>query len=96
MNAWLPWIISLLSGAAGGNIAGRLLKNLSLGKVGDSIVGILGGGLGSYILSMLGIDTGTAGQLDVGSILGSIGGGAVGGGVLLSVIGAVKNALGSK
>mgnify|MGYP000623831868 CR=1 FL=1 len=39
-------IIQLLSGAAGGNIVGSVLKNISLGTVGNSIAGILGGVLG--------------------------------------------------
>ena len=39
-------IISLLSGAVGGNIVGGLFKNLSLGTLWNSIVGILGGGIG--------------------------------------------------
>ena len=45
-------IVQLISGAVGGNIAGAALKNVSLGPVGNSIVGILGGGLGGQILSM--------------------------------------------
>ncbi len=38
-------IIQLIAGAIGGNAAGAALKNLSLGTAGNSIVGILGGGL---------------------------------------------------
>lgn len=37
-------IISLISGAAAGNVAGALLKNLSLGGLGNSIAGIAGDG----------------------------------------------------
>ena len=47
-------IISLLSGAAGGNIVGKLLKNLDLGPLGNSIAGIIGGGLGSHCQERLG------------------------------------------
>src|SRR5262245_8883555 len=39
-------IIQLISGAAGGNLVGALLKKLDLGTLGNSIAGILGGGLG--------------------------------------------------
>ncbi len=89
-------IIQLVSGAAGGNIAGKLLKNFSLGPVGNSIVGILGGGLGGQILGMLGV--GGSGQgggaLDLGSILSSIAGGGVGGGVLMAIIGVIRKAIG--
>ena len=45
----IPLIIQLISGAVGGNIAGAILKNLNLGPIGNSIAGIVGGGLvGSY------------------------------------------------
>ena len=39
-------IISLISGALGGNIAGALLKNFSLGTALNAVVGIVGGRLG--------------------------------------------------
>ncbi|WP_299675901.1 hypothetical protein [uncultured Tenacibaculum sp.] len=78
-------IISLLTGAVGGNIAGALLKKFSMGTLWNSVVGILGGGLGGQILSSLG--------LDIGGILGSIAGGTAGGGVLMVIIGIIKNAI---
>ncbi len=53
MESLLPLIIQLLSGAVGGNIVGKLFSNLSLGAVGNSIAGILGGGIGGQILSGL-------------------------------------------
>jgi uncharacterized membrane protein YeaQ/YmgE (transglycosylase-associated protein family) len=83
-------IISLLSGALGGNAAGKLLKNYSMGPLWNSIIGILGGGLGSQLLGMLGMDLGGA-EMDITSILGNVGEGAVGGGVLMTIIGLVKN-----
>ena len=87
-------IINLISGAVGGNIAGGLMKNLSLGTVWNSVVGVLGGGLGGQILSMLGVaGTGDASSMDLGSIIGSIGGSGVGGGVLLAVVGLIKKAI---
>jgi len=46
MEEYLPLIIQLVSGAVGGNLAGSLMKNLSLGSLWNSVVGILGGGLG--------------------------------------------------
>ena len=86
MESLLPLIISLVSGAAGGNVAGALMKKFSLGLAGNSLVGILGGGLGSQLIGMLGGDMG-------GGILGSIAGGGVGGGVLMAVIGVIKSAM---
>jgi len=85
-------IISLISGAIGGNLAGALMKNSSLGTLWNSVVGILGGGIGGTILSMIGIDAG-GGGMDLGSILGSVGSGGVGGGVLLAIIGIIKKAM---
>ena len=94
----LGTIISLISGAVGGNVAGALMKKYSMGTLGNSIVGILGGGLGSYILGALGIgaaaSTGAdAGSLDMATILGTVGSGGVGGGVLMVIVGMIKNAM---
>ena len=37
-----------------------------------------------------------SGGVDVGSVIGSIASGGIGGGVLLAIIGAIRNALASK
>lgn len=92
----LSTIIGLLSGAVGGNVAGALMKQNSLGTLWNSVAGIAGGGIGSYVLSMLGIGAGTAmegGGLDVSSILGIVGSGGVGGGVLMAVIGFIRRSM---
>ena len=91
MEEYLPLIIQLVSGAVGGNLAGKLLPKLNLGTLGNSISGILGGGLGGYLLGMLGL--GTDGGMDVSGILGSVAGGGVGGGVIMAIIGAIKGAM---
>ncbi len=93
MEEYLPLIIQLVTGALGGNVAGKLLKNLSLGTAGNSIVGILGGGLGGQLLGMLGMGAAAEGGMDMSGILGSVAGGGVGGGVLMAIIGAIKNAM---
>lgn len=49
----LALIIQLLSGALGGNVAGKFMPNSSLGTLGNSIAGILGGGVGGQLLGML-------------------------------------------
>lgn len=51
----LNLIVQLISGAVGGNIAGSFMKNLSLGTVGNSLAGILGGGIGGQLLGLLGL-----------------------------------------
>lgn len=86
-------IIQLISGAVGGNIAGGVLKKFNLGPLWNSVVGILGGGLGGQLLNAVGLLGQSGGGLDVGSILGNVASSGVGGGVLLAIVGLVKNAL---
>lgn len=88
-------IIQLICGAAGGNVAGTLMKKSSLGTVGNSIVGILGGGLGGQLLGMLGVGGAgaAASGLDIASILSSVASGGVGGGVLLAIVGLIRQAM---
>ncbi len=92
MESLLPLIIQLISGAFGGNLAGSLMKKFSMGTLGNSIAGILGGGIGGQLLSLLGVATGSGG-MDIGSIIGSIASGGVGGGVLMAIIGMIRSAL---
>jgi uncharacterized membrane protein YeaQ/YmgE (transglycosylase-associated protein family) len=97
MEEYLPLIIQLVSGAVGGNVAGSLMKNSSLGTLWNSVAGILGGGLGGTVLGMLGLggaETAAASSgLDLSSVLGSVAGGGVGGGVVMAVIGMIKKAM---
>ena len=88
-------IIQLVGGLLGGNGAGAALKNLSLGKGGNSIVGIIGGLVGGYLLPQLGLGGGeaAAGSVDIASILTNLVGGGVGGGVLVAIVGAIKKAM---
>lgn len=89
-------IIQLISGALGGNLAGSLMKESSLGTLWNSVAGIAGGGLGGKILGMVVPSLGAAassGSLDIGSILASVAGGGVGGGVVMAVIGIIKKAM---
>lgn len=94
----LALIIQLVSGAVGGNVAGGLMKKASLGTVLNSVVGILGGGIGGQVLGMLGLGGAAAagaatGGLDIASIISQVAGGGIGGGVLLAVIGLIKGAM---
>jgi len=85
-------IIALISGALGGNLAGKLLKKYSLGTIGNSIVGILGGGIGSYLLNQLGVNIGGS-ETNLAGIIGSFVEGGIGGGVLMTIIGLIKGML---
>ena len=63
-------IIEAISGAVGGNVAGAAMKEKSLGSVGNSIAGIVGGGLGGTILqAVMGTAAAGGGGLDLQSIL---------------------------
>ncbi len=86
-------LISLIAGAVGGNVAGGLLKNANLGVLLNSVAGIIGGGVGGQILSALGAGGASAGGTDLGAIIGQVASGGVGGGVLLVVVGLIKNAM---
>ena len=88
-------VIQLASGALGGNIAGALLGRFSLGVLGNSVIGIVGGGLAGQILWSLGAWGRRApAGLDLSAIFWSIAGGAVGGGILLFIIGGIRMIVG--
>jgi hypothetical protein len=88
-------IIQLVAGAVGGNVAGNAMKQFDLGTVGNSIAGIVGGGIGGQLLSMvLGTSSSSGGGLDIGSIVAQIAGGGVGGGVLIAIIGFIRPMMG--
>lgn len=86
-------IISLNAGAVGGNAAGGILKNLSQGPLLNSILGVVGGGLGGQILGMLGVGGMASGGTDIAGILGAVAAGGVGGGAVMAVVGVVRNML---
>jgi hypothetical protein len=101
----LNLLIGLISGAVGGNVAGAAAPDKSLGTLGNSISGLLGGGLGSFLLQAAGLLSHTAttatttaqtNGFDIASILGDIGGGGVGGAVLTLIAGLIKNAMDKK
>ena len=90
---FLPLIIQLASGAGGGLLIGKIFKGLNLGSGWNALSGIVGGGIGGTLLGMLGIAAEPSGALDIPSIVGSIGSGAVGGGIVMTVVGFVKKLL---
>lgn len=108
MATLIPILIQLVSGAAGGNIAGTLLKNLPIGKILRTVVGGIGGGLGGLLLTVLGVGgataagadpgaagdiAGAAGGLDLEAILQGVGGGGAGGAILTAIVGMIKKML---
>ena len=98
-------IISLISGAVGGNIAGKAVsEEKDLGPLANTILGLVGGGAGDFILKALGIlaatgaATGmaangaqpTGNELDIGTILANIGVSGATGAVLTAIITLLK------
>lgn len=50
----VTWLLTLISGADGGNIGGALIKDQTLGPVVNTILGLVGGVGGSQLLGGLG------------------------------------------
>jgi hypothetical protein len=70
-------IIQLIAGAVGGNAAGAGLKNYDLGTLGNTIAGALGGlGGGQILTTLLPMLSGTAENVDIGSVIEQAVGGA--------------------
>lgn len=91
-GAMINLIIQLISGAVGGNVAGAALKDYNLGTLGNSIAGIVGGGIGGQILAALVPALAQqASSMDIGSIIGQVAGGGVGGAILMVIVGVLKN-----
>lgn len=98
-------LISLISGVAGGNAAGAAMPEKNMGAVANSVSGLIGGGLGDFLLRALGVlaSAGAAGaagatgatgsELDIASILGNVLGSGVSGAVLTTIITLIKSAL---
>ena len=96
MEAYLPLIIQLISGAAGGHIAGKIWKGFSMGTLGNTLAGLIGGGVGGWLFDMLGLapgdgmPTGSANGLDLETLLGSMAAGGIGGGITTAVVGGLR------
>jgi uncharacterized membrane protein YeaQ/YmgE (transglycosylase-associated protein family) len=76
-------LVQLVTGAVGGNAAGAVFKNLSLGVLGNSLAGLAGGGIGGQLLGAV-----------VPALAGGMGGQALGGGiggiVVMAIVGFLK------
>lgn len=103
-------IISLISGAVGGNIAGGAMPDKNLGTAGNTVTGLIGGGIVDFILKALGVlgaahvapgattaaTDAMASGLDLTSILAAIVGGGAGGGVLTAIVALIKDTIQKK
>jgi len=84
MSPIMQLILSLISGAIGGYMAGTVLKN-SLGPAGNVIVGLIGGGASEKILTSTGVLSGSVVEQVVGSGIGGV--------VLVLIVRALKRAI---
>jgi hypothetical protein len=100
MEGMAGLIIEIVAGAIGGNAAGAAAKKYSLGAIGNSIAGAVGGLILGQILAAMGIgEPGMAaadgapgaGGMDIGAIIGQVIGGGVGGGALTMIDGLIKS-----
>lgn len=91
-------IIQVIAGIVGGNAAGKGMKNVDLGGLGNTIAGAIGGGVAGQILQALipALAGAAEGGLDVGSIIGQLVGGGAGGAILTIVAGLIKSAMGGQ
>lgn len=98
MEMILGLLIPALSGAAGGNIIGRVAGALNGGGMMNTILGAVGGVGAGSILGSLGVDPASGaeaaeavGNFDISTLISGILGGAGGGAALGGIGGIVKN-----
>ena len=101
MGAILPLIIQLVAGAAGGNGLAKVMKNFDMGPMLNTAAGAVGGLGGGALTGMLGLGAAAttgdaAGGMDIGAIIAQVVGGGAGGGILVVLVGFVKNMMGGK
>jgi uncharacterized membrane protein YeaQ/YmgE (transglycosylase-associated protein family) len=81
-------IIQIVAGVIGGHIAGATVKTCTLGAIGNTIAGAIGGIGGVRLLQeLIPAMANTAGNVDVGALVGQIIGGAAGGAILTILAG---------
>ena len=86
-------IVQLISGAVGGNAAGKVNPSFDLGTLVNTIVGAIGGVGGGWLISTLApaLVAAEGAGIDVAAIATQAVGGGVAGLVLTAIIGAIKN-----
>lgn len=72
------------------------MPDKSLGTLGNTIAGLVGGGLGGQILQALVPALSGSGSSDLGGIVANIAGSGVGGGLMMAVVSLLKNAFAAR
>jgi len=85
-------LVNLVSGGVGGNLSGAALKEKSLGAIGNTIAGVVGGVAGSYIMQAVGVlNTLGVADMTIGDMASGAGVAAVSGAVLTALVGFIKS-----
>ena len=87
-------LINLVAGALGGNAAGKSSSTFDLGTIGNTLAGLVGGGvLGQLIPIVLPAVQASisSGNFTVGNVVANLVSGGAGGAILTTIIGAIKN-----
>jgi uncharacterized membrane protein YeaQ/YmgE (transglycosylase-associated protein family) len=91
MEGLLPILIQAVAGAVGGNAVGKAGPHLDQGWLINTIVGFVGGGFGGQVVMALLPGLMAGGAMAVTSVVTGIVAGFVGGGLLLAILGLIKD-----
>ena len=83
-------LMNLVAGALGGNAVGKASPSFDLGTLGNTIAGLVGGGVLGQVITLL-LPSLMSGKLDAATIITQLVGGGAGGAILTAIIGAIKN-----
>ncbi len=83
-------LMNLVAGAVGGNAVGKASPSLDLGALGNTISGLVGGGVLGQLIALL-LPSLMSGKLDVGAIIIQLVAGGAGGALLTAIVGGIKN-----
>ncbi len=90
-GTFIDLIIQIVAGVIGGYAAGATLKNCTLGAIGNTIAGAIGGVGGVQLLAqMVPALASTAGNVDASALVGQVIGGCVGGAIFAILAGLTK------
>jgi uncharacterized membrane protein YeaQ/YmgE (transglycosylase-associated protein family) len=89
--AVMDLIIQIIAGVIGGHAAGAIIKDFTVGAIGNTIMGAIGGVFGGLLLQeVVPALAGSAGNVDIGALVGEVVGGGVGGFLLTVIAGVMK------
>lgn len=100
MEAIVSLIVQLIAGGVGGNITAQVVKKADLGMAGNTIVGAVGGLIGTWLVGLLpglgglvGVMADTTAGLNIGVLVGQGVAGLIGGGLLTAIAGLIKSSM---